>query len=76
MLSKLDSVEFRMKTKEKYVAKQLLSLSYCCVTNPSWARASLSINIIYILLALLTVLTVPLLLLHCCGRRLCSSCPR
>ena len=38
--------------------------------------ASLSINIIYILLALLTVLTVPLLLLHCCGRRLCSSCPR
>ena len=38
--------------------------------------ASLSINIIYILLALLTVLTVPLLLLHCCGRRLCSSCPK
>ena len=38
--------------------------------------ASLSINIIYILLALLTLLTVPLLLLHCCGRRVCSSCPR
>ena len=60
MLSKLDPVEIKMKTNDKYVAKQLLSLSYCCVTNPSWARASLSINIMYILVALLIVLTVPI----------------
>ena len=60
MLSKLDPVEIKMKTNKKYVANQLLSLSYCCVTNPSWARASLSINIMYILVALLIVLTVPI----------------
>ena len=45
--------------------------------SSTWiATASLSINIIYILLALLTLLTLPLLLLHCCGHRLCSQCPR
>lgn len=45
--------------------------------SSTWiATASLSINIIYILLALLTLLTLPLLLLHCCGHRLCSLCSR
>ena len=33
MLSNLDPVEIRMKTKEKYVAKQLLRLGYRCVSQ-------------------------------------------
>ena len=33
MISKLDPVEIKMKTKEKYVAKQFLSLGYCCVSQ-------------------------------------------
>ena len=33
MLSNLDLVEIRMKTKEKYVAKQLLTLGYRCVSQ-------------------------------------------
>ena len=41
----------------------------------SWTvnSAFISINIIYILLALLVLLTAPLLALHCCGPRLCRT---
>ena len=40
-----------------------------------FGSAHLSINIIYCLLALLIALSIPLIFLHCCGKRICKRRP-
>lgn len=52
--------------------------NFACINagdlTTSWAgSASLSINLIYCLVALLVTLLVPLALVHCWGRRLCAD---